>query len=201
MAQLVHRPGSQPAGNRHRAPPRRTPAAFGAIGEDHDQHESEPIARQGEQGDARRPRARCPPAPRGPPGQARRRCPADSSAAARVPRAAPSRATRRRASPATGRPVAMLVPQSPCTNRPSHAPYCAGSGRSRPSASRWAAIWSGLAARARGASAAGSPGASRSRRNMSVTTPKTTATPASARTARGAQHGGMSWRSRHPAAS
>src|SRR5688572_2641621 len=74
----------------------------------------------------------------------------------------------------------MLVPQSPCTNRPSQVAYWAGSGRSSPSARRCADTCCSVAAgptRRR----AGSPGASRRRKNMSVSTPKTTAAPLSAR--------------------
>ena len=70
--------------------------------------------------------------------------------------------------PRTGRPVAMLVPQSPRTKRPSQATYCAGSGRSRPSACRCAANCSSVAVGPT-RSRAGSPGASRMRKNIRVT--------------------------------
>ena len=86
----------------------------------------------------------------------------------------------------------MLVPQSPRTKRPSQAAYCAATGRSRPSAWRCASTCSAVAAGPT-SRRAGSPGARRSRKNISVSTPKTTARPLSARRgAAGEACGGMS---------
>ncbi len=76
----------------------------------------------------------------------------------------------------------MLVPQSPRTNWPSHETYCSATGRSSPSDRRWAATCSADAAGPT-SSRAGSPGARRSRANISVTTPSTTPRPLSARRA------------------
>src|SRR5438552_1469063 len=87
-----------------------------------------------------------------------------------VPTSATVAGTASPSSSRTGRPVAMLRPQSPRTNRASQMAYCAARGRSSPRARRWAASCAGVAVGPSSRST-GSPGASRTSTNVSVTTP------------------------------
>src|SRR5438876_1136399 len=93
-----------------------------------------------------------------------------------VPTSATVAGTASPSSSRTGRPVAMLRPQSPRTNRASQMAYCAARGRSSPRARRWAASCAGVAVGPSSRST-GSPGASRTSKNVSVTTPATTTAP------------------------
>src|SRR5207244_2940304 len=84
-----------------------------------------------------------------------------------VPTSANVAGTASPSSSRTGRPVAMLRPQSPRTNRASQMAYCAARGRSSPRARRWAASCSGVAVGPSRRST-GSPGARRTSKHVSV---------------------------------
>ena len=66
--------------------------------------------------------------------------------------------TARETSEATGRPVAMEAPRSPCIALPSQIANCTGSGRSKPYSARMAACCSAVASIGMTA-VSGSPGA------------------------------------------